>query len=101
MSGAGQDLFVIHMRQGAAGEDEVLIDPHSMSTDHSVSPRSCSVRGCAKAAAIARTMAEGGTRSVGRTKPSRQMSSSITMTAMRTMQSQKIDRVVLAKRIVK
>jgi len=34
---AGQDLFVIHMRQGADGKDEVLIDPHPLSPDHAVS----------------------------------------------------------------
>lgn len=34
---ADQDLFVIYMRQGATGKDEVLIDPHPMSADHSVS----------------------------------------------------------------
>jgi prolyl oligopeptidase len=35
--GADQDLFVIYMRQGAVGKGEVLVDPHSMSADHSVS----------------------------------------------------------------
>ncbi|HEV2114481.1 MAG TPA: prolyl oligopeptidase family serine peptidase [Terriglobales bacterium] len=35
--GAEQDLFVIYLRQGAAGKDEVLVDPHPMSADHSVS----------------------------------------------------------------
>ncbi|HEU5335238.1 MAG TPA: prolyl oligopeptidase family serine peptidase, partial [Terriglobales bacterium] len=34
---ADQDLFVIYMRQGATGKDEMLVDPHSMSADHSVS----------------------------------------------------------------
>jgi prolyl oligopeptidase len=34
---AGQDLFVIYMRQGAQGQDQVLVDPHPMSADHSVS----------------------------------------------------------------
>ena len=34
---AGQDLFVIHMRQGAKGSDEVLIDPHPLSPDHTTS----------------------------------------------------------------
>ena len=34
---AGQDLFVIYMRQGAKGKDEALVDPHPMSADHSVS----------------------------------------------------------------
>jgi prolyl oligopeptidase len=34
---AGQDLFVIHVRQGGAGKDEVLIDPHPLSPDHTTS----------------------------------------------------------------
>ena len=34
---ADQDLYVIYMRQGASGKDEVLVDPHPMSADHSVS----------------------------------------------------------------
>lgn len=34
---ADQDLFVIYMRQGATGKDEVLVDPHPLSADHSVS----------------------------------------------------------------
>lgn len=34
---ADQDLFVIYTRQGASGKDEVLVDPHPMSADHSVS----------------------------------------------------------------
>ncbi|HZR32821.1 MAG TPA: prolyl oligopeptidase family serine peptidase [Terriglobales bacterium] len=34
---ADQDLFVIHMKQGAEGKDEVLIDPHPMSPDHTTS----------------------------------------------------------------
>jgi prolyl oligopeptidase len=34
---AGADLFVLYMRRGAAGVEEVLVDPASMSTDHSVS----------------------------------------------------------------
>jgi prolyl oligopeptidase len=34
---ADQDLFVIYVRQGASGKDEVLVDPHPMSADHSVS----------------------------------------------------------------
>jgi prolyl oligopeptidase len=34
---ADQDLFVIYVRQGAAGKDKVLMDPHPMSADHSVS----------------------------------------------------------------
>ncbi|MCD6379927.1 S9 family peptidase, partial [bacterium] len=32
-----QDLFVIYMRDGLNGKDEALIDPHSMSKDHSTS----------------------------------------------------------------
>jgi prolyl oligopeptidase len=32
---AGQDLFVVYMRQGLRGRDEVLIDPHPLSPDHS------------------------------------------------------------------
>ncbi len=32
-----QDLFVIYMREGLDGEDQVLIDPHPMSEDHTVS----------------------------------------------------------------
>ncbi len=35
--GAEQDLYIIYMRQGATGKDEVLVDPHPMSADHSVS----------------------------------------------------------------
>ncbi len=31
---ADEDLFVIHMRKGLKGNDEVLLDPHSMSPDH-------------------------------------------------------------------
>ncbi len=34
---ANQDLFVIYMRQGVGGSDQVLVDPHPMSADHSVS----------------------------------------------------------------
>jgi len=34
---ADQDLFVIYMRDGLGGKDEVLIDPHSMSKDRSTS----------------------------------------------------------------
>jgi prolyl oligopeptidase len=34
---ADQDLFVIYMREGAGGKDEVLIDPHVLSEDKSVS----------------------------------------------------------------
>jgi prolyl oligopeptidase len=32
-----QDLFVIYMREGIDGEDQVLIDPHTMSEDHKIS----------------------------------------------------------------
>lgn len=35
--GAGQDLFVIYMREGADGEDVPLIDPHIMATGISMS----------------------------------------------------------------
>ncbi len=34
---ANQDLFVIYMRKGREGKDEVLIDPHPMSPDHTTS----------------------------------------------------------------
>lgn len=34
---ADQDLAVIYLRQGAEGKDRALVDPHSMSPDHSVS----------------------------------------------------------------
>ncbi|RMH23629.1 MAG: S9 family peptidase [Acidobacteria bacterium] len=34
---ADQDLFVIYLRQGIDGEDEVLLDPHPLSADHTVS----------------------------------------------------------------
>jgi prolyl oligopeptidase len=34
---ADQDLFVIHMKQGRDGKDEVLLDPHPLSPDHSIS----------------------------------------------------------------
>ncbi|MFQ5664176.1 MAG: prolyl oligopeptidase family protein [Terriglobia bacterium] len=34
---ADQDLSVIYMRKGLRGEDEVLIDPHPMSPDHTTS----------------------------------------------------------------
>ena len=34
---AGQDLYVIYMREGQKGQDKVLIDPHNMSADKSVS----------------------------------------------------------------
>jgi len=32
-----QDLFVIYMREGLEGEDQVLIDPHGMSENHTTS----------------------------------------------------------------
>jgi prolyl oligopeptidase len=34
---ANQDLFVIYMRPGLHSQDEVLIDPHPLSADHTVS----------------------------------------------------------------
>jgi prolyl oligopeptidase len=34
---ADQDLFVLVMRQGEGGPDEVLVDPHPLSPDHTVS----------------------------------------------------------------
>ncbi len=34
---ADQDLYVICMREGTGGEDVVLIDPHTLSPDHSMS----------------------------------------------------------------
>ena len=34
---ASQELFVIYMREGLKGNDQVLIDPHPMSPDHSTS----------------------------------------------------------------
>ncbi|HLK32109.1 MAG TPA: prolyl oligopeptidase family serine peptidase [Terriglobales bacterium] len=34
---ADQDLYVIYMRQGLAGNDQVLVDPQPMSADHTVS----------------------------------------------------------------
>ncbi|MBI2956379.1 MAG: S9 family peptidase [Acidobacteria bacterium] len=34
---ADQDLFSIYLRQGLEGSDEVLIDPHPLSPDHSTS----------------------------------------------------------------
>lgn len=34
---ASQDLFVIYFRKGLRGKDEVLVDPHLMSADHSTS----------------------------------------------------------------
>lgn len=34
---AGQDLYVIYQRHGIDGKDEVLVDPHPLSADHSTS----------------------------------------------------------------
>jgi prolyl oligopeptidase len=34
---AGQELFVLYWRQGLEGADQVLIDPHPMSPDHTTS----------------------------------------------------------------
>ncbi|MGB8541954.1 MAG: prolyl oligopeptidase family serine peptidase [Candidatus Acidiferrales bacterium] len=34
---AGQDLFVLYMRRGPAGAEEVLVDPTSLSPDHTTS----------------------------------------------------------------
>jgi prolyl oligopeptidase len=34
---AGADLFVLYMRRGAAGAEEVLVDPATMSADHTTS----------------------------------------------------------------
>ncbi len=34
---AAQDLSVLYMRKGLAGQDEVLVDPHPMSPDHRTS----------------------------------------------------------------
>ncbi len=34
---ADQDLSIIYIRKGLQGEDQVLIDPHGMSEDHSIS----------------------------------------------------------------
>ncbi len=34
---ADQDLSIIYMRQGLAGQNQVLIDPHPLSADHSTS----------------------------------------------------------------
>lgn len=34
---ADQDLYVIYRRKGLAGADEVLVDPHALSADHSTS----------------------------------------------------------------
>jgi len=33
---ADQDLYVIYMREGLDGPDQVLVDPHTMSADHSI-----------------------------------------------------------------
>lgn len=35
--GADQDLKVLYMRQGLTGPDQVLVDPHPLSADHSTS----------------------------------------------------------------
>jgi prolyl oligopeptidase len=37
MRPAGHDLYIIYRRHGLEGPDEVLIDPHGMSADHSTS----------------------------------------------------------------
>ena len=34
---AGEDLSILYLRKGLQGKDEVLLDPHSMSADHTVS----------------------------------------------------------------
>jgi len=34
---AGQDLFVLYMRRGTAGTEEALVDPASLSSDHTTS----------------------------------------------------------------
>ena len=34
---ADQDLRVVYMRRGPKGKDEVLVDPHSLSADHTIS----------------------------------------------------------------
>ena len=34
---ADQELFVIYLRRGRDGKDEVLVDPHALSADHSTS----------------------------------------------------------------
>ncbi len=34
---ANQDLFVLYMRRGAKGEEEVLVDPAKLSADHTTS----------------------------------------------------------------
>ncbi len=35
--GVDQDLFVVYVRQGLDGKDEILIDPHGLSADHTTS----------------------------------------------------------------
>ncbi|MFQ5680327.1 MAG: prolyl oligopeptidase family protein [Gemmatimonadota bacterium] len=35
--GADQDLFVVYFREGLDGEDQVLLDPHPLSEDHTTS----------------------------------------------------------------
>ena len=40
---ADQDLSVVHMRQGLDGNDEVLIDPHPWSPDHTTSVQTLSI----------------------------------------------------------
>ena len=35
--GVDQDLFVVYLRHGLDGKDEVLIDPHGLSADHTTS----------------------------------------------------------------
>lgn len=40
---ADQDLSVVHMRQGLEGKDEVLIDPHPWSADHTTSVQTLSI----------------------------------------------------------
>jgi prolyl oligopeptidase len=35
--GADQELFVVYVRNGLGGKDEVLLDPHPLSPDHSTS----------------------------------------------------------------
>jgi prolyl oligopeptidase len=34
---ADQDLFVLYVRRGASGQDDVLVDPHPLSPDHTTS----------------------------------------------------------------
>ncbi|MFC1476023.1 S9 family peptidase, partial [Candidatus Zixiibacteriota bacterium] len=34
---AGQDQYIIYMREGPDGEDRILVDPHPLSPDHTVS----------------------------------------------------------------